>query len=428
MTDYSARTGPTFLDGALLVAAAIPDAGLVYRGSTCVDERIRQTIRPHTRGGTLETTANGGRLLLTMDPYTVAVLGTEDRVEEAVEHLAAQEGIRLVLIASLSRYTLTGEKLGPVARTLDARLPDVDVQDLSTRSLTRDHTDAFRVFYDGLAARLVAQGLPAAAPGTVGVFGYPWTRDSGDTRGDLAELERLIEALGLTWRGALLDGRPSTTFADVASAGTLVAFPDAADAAEVVAEATGATVVRCPIPVSLGDTVGWLRAVATATGREDRLQALIDAELDHVVPLLDRAVHRGLLGRRAVVAAPGEWLPSLVRCLQEDLGIIVTAALARTRHATLEETWDGSAELITDPSIEALNGAIEAARDGGGLDLVIGSNWERSARVAAHRSVPFVEFGYPQRQAWFLRATPHLGTTGVLTWAERLLAAVSDID
>jgi nitrogenase molybdenum-iron protein alpha/beta subunit len=424
MTDFSARTGPTFLDGALLVAAAIPDAGLVYRGSTCVDERVRQTLRPHTRAGTLETTSHGGRMVLTMDPYSVAVLGTEDRVDEAVEHLAAQPGIRLILIASLSRYTLTGEKLEPVARRLDALLPEVAVQALSTRSLTRDHSDAFRVFYDGLAGRLIAQGLEAGAPETVGVLGYPWTRDSGDSRGDLAEIARLVGALGLTWNGALLDGRPSTDFPAVAGSGTLLAFPDAADAADALAEATGAALVCGAIPVSLEDTGTWLRALAAGTGRGARCQELIDAELDHVVPLLDRAVHRGLLGRRAVVAAPGEWLPSLVRCLQEDLGIIVTAALARTRHDVLRETWDQDAPLHTDPSIEGLNRAVGDARARGGLDLIIGSNWERNALEAGHRTVPFVEFGYPQRQAWFLRPTPHLGYTGVLTWAERLLAAV----
>lgn len=425
MTDYSARTGPTFLDGALLVAAAIPDAGLVYRGSTCVDERIRQTLRPHTRAGTLETTSQGGRMVLTMDPYTVAVLGTEDRVDEAVEHLAGQPGIRLVLIASLSRYTLTGEKLDPVARALDARLPDVAVQALSTRSLTRDHGDAFRVFYEGLAARLIAQGVEAGAAETVGVLGYPWTRDSGDSRGDLGEIARLVEALGLTWNGALLDGRPTTTFPEVAGAGTLIAFPDAAGAAETLGDATGATVVSGAIPVALEDVGTWLLALGTATGREARSRALIDAELDHAVPLLDRAVHRGLLGRRAVVAASAEWLPSLVRCLQEDLGIIVTAALARTRHAALAETWDQDVELHTDPSIEALNQVVDAARSQGGLDLVIGSNWERNALEADHRTIPFVEFGYPQRQSWFLRPTPHLGYSGVLTWAERLLAAVA---
>ncbi len=425
MTDYTCPTGPTFLDGVLLVASAIPDAGIVYRGSTCVDERIRQTLRPHVRTGALEANSDSGRLVLTMDPYTVSVMGTEDRVEEAVEHLASRPEINLVLVASLSRYTLTGEKLDPVARALDARFPDVDVQALSTRFLTRDHTDAFRVFYDGLATRLIAQGLGATSPDSVGLLGYPWLRDCGDCRGDIEEIERLVESLGLTWSGVILDGRPSTMFPEVAGAGTLVAFPDASGAADAIAGATSGGVVHSGIPVSLADTEAFLLDLACRTGREERCRAVVEAELDRVVPLLDRAVHRGLMGRRAVVAASAEWLPSLVRCLRQDLGVVVTAALARTRHRTLEETWEDPAELHIDPTIGQLNEVVDAARTRGGLDLIIGSNWEHNALEADHRSVPFVEFGYPQQQIFFLRSTPHLGYNGILTWAERLLNAIS---
>ncbi|MFH1533102.1 MAG: nitrogenase component 1 [Pseudomonadota bacterium] len=425
MKDYTCPTGPTFLDGVLLVASAIPDAGLVFRGSTCVEERIRQTLRPHTRGGNLDATSGGGRLALTMDPYTVSVMGTEDRVEAAAEQLAARAGIKLILLASLSRYTLTGEKLEPLARTLGARFPEADVQALSTRSLTRDHGDAFRAFYNGTATRLIARGLGTSTANTVGLIGYPWTRDSGDCRGDIAELRRLVEALGLTWAGALLDGRPSAAFREVAEAGTLVAFPDGAAAATAIAGATGGDAMLSGVPVSLEDTGAWLLDLAGRTGRRARAGAVIDAELRRVEALLDRVVHRGLMGRRAVVAATGEWLPGLVRCLQEDLGVVVTAALARTRHRGFAEAWDAPAELHLDTSVSTLNDAVDRARSHGGLDLIIGSNWERNALEAGHRSIPFVEFGYPQQQIFFLRSTPHLGYDGVLTWAERLLTAIN---
>ena len=427
MTDFSCRTGPTFLDGVLLVAAAIPDAGLVFRGSSCVDERVRQSLRPHGGAGCLETLEHGGRLVLTMDPYSVSVMGTEERVARGVEALVARGGIRLVLLATLSRYHLTGERLGPLAGNLDARLPDVDVQALSTRLLARDHHDAFRAFYAGLAARLVAQGLETPIPGTVGILGAPWLRDGGDSRGDIEELTRLVEGLGLTCSGVLLDGRPSTTFAPVAGADTLVAFPDAADAAEILAGATGAGLLRCAVPVSLDDCGAWLLELARRTGREARGQTLVEDELRRVVPLLDSVVPGALLGRRAIVAATAEWLPSLVRCLQEDLGMVVTDALARTRRGSLEDSWTGPATLHPDASVDQLNAAIDAARTRGGVDVIIGSNWERNALEAAHRTIPFVEFGYPQQRSTFLRSTPHLGYSGVLTWAERLLAAVKSV-
>ena len=427
MMDNSLRSTPTFVDGVLLATAAIPDAGLVFRSGACVDEQIRQTFRHHALSEALNSLIPDPRMIMTMDPYSVSLMGTEDRVVQAVEHFAGRRDISLAFLAELSRYTLVGEKLAHLAAALDARIDGCDVQAVSTRFLARDFSDALRSVNDGIAARLVAQGIGDAptTPGTVGILGYAWNRDGGDSRGDFAELGRLVETLGLTFTGALLSARPSSTFAGVAGASTLVALPFGESAAAVVAAATGASVMSRPLPVALADTEAWLLGVAAYHGCEDRARRVIEEELTRVVPLLDRVVPRFLVGKRALVVATEEWLPSLVRCLREDLGVVVAGAVTRSRHGEPPVDGESSFDRTFDPSVDLLNHLVEGALAQGGLDLIIGSNWERNALIAAHRSIPFVEFGYPQLRSHFLQPTPHVGFNGAVTWAQRLIDAMA---
>ena len=47
--DYTMRTSPNYMAGALLAANAVSDCLLVYRGSACIEEQVVQTFGPHER-------------------------------------------------------------------------------------------------------------------------------------------------------------------------------------------------------------------------------------------------------------------------------------------------------------------------------------------------------------------------------------------
>jgi len=412
--DDSVRTTPTFMDGVFQVANGIPDALLVFRGSTCVLDYVRTTFVRHDLHQGLVPDLGPRRLALTQEPHTVTAMGTEELALDVAEAAAQRISPAVVLLSELPRHVILGENIGFMAEALSRRigLPCVAA---GADGLARGEGDAVTSLLDGLA-RAVIESTPLPQPrrDTVALLGLLPSRNEGDAQGDVEELERLVAAARAEPLTTWLSGRPFGQLRAALEAEILVGLPRGAGAAARIAEVTGARRLELPLPISIRGTEDWLRALGALTGGD--VESWIRRALDIVVPRLDAALPV-LRGRRALVAATGDWLDGVTRCLGEDLGISVIPVL-RSRNQAARP--DG----ITDPSVANLTEVVDAARNSGGLDLIIGSAWEQTALPPRHRDLPFVEFGFPQKQAHFLRSTPHLGFRGVLTWAERLFDAL----
>lgn len=430
MTDFSLRTTAAFPLGVYLVANAVPDSLLVFRGSACVYEAFEAALRPHDFGQTLGD-AISPRLVDTTEPFTTSILGVEGRVADLAGWSRFLADKRLVFLGELVRISIMGEGLRAAARVVTANtgLPCVPALSLD---LSRDADDALRSLLTGMAQVLAAEGSPSGGeaatgegglePRSVGIVGYPFLRHEGDSEGDIAELERLVRTLGLDPAPIWLSGAGWEHLRRLARARHLLALPLGVDAARSLARASGASVTEVPLPVSLGQCEEWLRALAATAGAEAAVDAVLDAELARVVPLADRLVSLSLRGRRVAVIADPSWLPGLVRCFEEDLGLEVVCALWRTRRNPHGEASTDRDEPSRDydPSAASLAHHLEAAQAAGGLDAIVGSTFERNALPVGLAHVPFVEFGFPQHTKHYLVPTPHLGFSGVLTWAQRL--------
>ena len=104
----------------------------------------------------------------------------------------------------------------------------------------------------------------------------------------------------------------------------------------------------------------------------------------------------------------------------------VAAALCRSRrdpHDPDADPQDPSRRF--DPSEASIRHHVDRALVEGGVDVIIGSAWERNVLHDAHARIPFVEFGYPQDRAHFIVPAPHLGFSGVPTWAQRIYEALA---
>lgn len=424
MDDFSRRTIPRFNDAVLCVANAVPDSAIVFRGGSCIYEAFDSVFSGHDYGQTLLQDLARRRIFDTTEPDTTSMLGVESKVGEVKQWKAGLHDRRVLFIAELARITLMGESIRIAAETVrkNTGIPCVPARSIT---LIRDDADAFRSLLDGMVRVVLEQPLPNLRPQSVGILGYPHVRNEGDTAGDLAELARLVAGLGLLPLPIWLSGAGWDLLARIAEASLLVALPDGVPAAQRLGKATGAPILEAPLPVSLAQTEAWLRALAERTGTQAACEQLLDAELRHIVPRIDQYVRRFLLGRRAVVVASAAWLPGIVQCLTEDLGIEVVAALQRSRRDEAQpDTNPLDVARTFDPSEASLRHHIDAALAQGGLDLVIGSSWERNALHRAHQAIPFVEFGFPQERAHFLAPTPHLGFGGVATWAQRVYEAL----
>lgn len=420
MEDFSRRTTPRFNDAVFAVANSVPDSLIVFRGAACVYEAFDVTFKAHDLNQTVLRDHGTRRLLDTTEPFTRSILGIETKATDLAPWKTRMAGRHIIYLAELARVTIMGESIRFAADALRQNTGIPCVPAAST-TLARDDADALRTLLDGMVGVLLEGELPARRDGTVGVLGYPFARREGDTEGDLAELARLVRGLGLEPLPIWLSGASWDLLGQIAAAGHLVALPDGAAAAHRLAAATGAPVLHAPLPVSLAQTEAWLRDLAAQTGTQAAAQAFLDSELARVVPRLDAYVRRHLLGRRAVVVASAAWLPGIVRCLTEDLGIEVASALCRSRRDAAEPDADAQDVARTfDPSEASIRHHLDRALASGGVDLLIGSSWECNVLHREHRAIAFLEFGFPQERSHFLAPTPHLGFAGVLTWAQRI--------
>jgi nitrogenase molybdenum-iron protein alpha/beta subunit len=425
--DYTMRTSPNYMAGALMAANAVSDALLVYRGSACVEEQVVQTFAPHDLGHGMSVNRAEGRLVLTMDPETVSLMGAAQSALKAARWGLQTRQVRVVLLSELIRHSLTGENIRRLSEQLEAELgvpcvaTDADVLD-------RDFGDSTRSIMDGLARAAVERAPEAPlAEGSVAAVGYLRSRNEGDSDGDNAELRRILAGGGLELCSTWLSGGTWEELLEATRAQTIVGLPFAGNAARLLAERSRAASIATALPVSLAGTVAWLEAVAGAADRPGAFDSFVEQELRRVVSLLDRYATRFLRGKRVLVAATGDWLDGIVRCLSEDVGMEVVAGILRQRHP--EDGLTGPEDLdaldrLVDPSVASLRHHADKALQEGGLDLVIGSFWERSALLGEYAHIPFLEFGYPQYRSHFLSPTPHLGFEGVLTWAQRIFEAL----
>jgi nitrogenase molybdenum-iron protein alpha/beta subunit len=282
--------------------------------------------------------------------------------------------------------------------------------------MERDHREAFESILGGIAETLPAGSFATRDADSVGLVGLLWERGEGDWEGNRLELERLVGALGLRLCPPWLSGGSYGELAAAGRAPRIVALPGGRRAAQALARRSQAQVIPLELPVGLEGTAAWLRRLAAATGRGERAEKFIRAELGAVLPRLDRVLLRCFAGRRVALIAGEEWLRTLPGFLERELGMAVPVRLARQRFAPA----GGGAGQAYDPSVDSINRKLAAARRGGGLDLIIGSFWERNILAPELQGVPFMEFGYPFKTSHFLAPAPFLGFRGVLTWAEQL--------
>lgn len=265
---------------------------------------------------------------------------------------------------------------------------------------------------EGYAAALAALAdvVPLAAgpvrSDVVAVVGMRVDRREGDREGDLAEVARFLDALGLVACPPWPSPAGVEGISLMARAGTLVATPYGREAARRLAKRTGANVVETGLPVGLAGTSAWVRRVSDSTGTRDAAEAFLAAELDWAAPRLEWVVPHMLLHRRLCLGGDGPWLAAWAEAFGE-VGCRVVGALV-TAGALPEECGL--------PLVDVVPGPDEA-------DLVVGDH----ACVEAAREVgtPALERGYPNLGEHVVTARPTLGISGFLGEVEAVVNRLS---
>jgi nitrogenase molybdenum-iron protein alpha/beta subunit len=283
-------------------------------------------------------------------------------------------------------------------------------------------------------------------PGEVGLLGYLFDRHEGDHEGNLAELARILAALGLQPGPVTTSGVPFARLADTAASEHLLTFPYLR--ADKLRRITRREVHAAPWPLSLRGADAFVRAVARAAGvPATRAESLIQAERAAVEARLGLARERLRDQRVALLAdvpTAAGWLSLL-----EELGM--RPAFVGLRGHTLGGTdalqaaLDGlgarlppGVPVLEQPSLRELQTRVAALLRQGRLDGVLASATELNAisalgpelllapyagSLSAQPGLWHLEIGFPCKAWHCTRPMPFLGYAGVLEQAQRLLDA-----
>jgi nitrogenase molybdenum-iron protein alpha/beta subunit len=327
-----------------------------------------------------------------------------------------------VLLTSMPLCGITGAQYDRIIAGIGAARPMVEIPGHSLRG---DWLDGFAETLQAIARCKV---LPRARRrrSAIALVGYLMDRNEGDHTGNLAELARLLAALGLELVSVWPGGGTWAELDRVAQAGTIVSLPFGRAAARTLADKTGARLVETGVPVGIDGTRRWVEAVAGSCGRTSRARRLVAAELERIAARLARVIPFYFLNRGVALITDPHHLGGLAG-LCTDLGMRIRFAAAMGRESHLPaELREGVAPGVP-VQCEILQGASREARlREAGLapgDLLVCSG---EFGAGLRRDFAIVEFGVPSFAHHVFTDAPFLGFACALQLANRMANALSE--
>jgi nitrogenase molybdenum-iron protein alpha/beta subunit len=439
LEDYSQRASFPYLQGSYLAVNALADAYLVVDGPNCVFFKAEHLFGAHDLASSLLDVGGLHRIIHTDVNVDAVITGHEALVGSQLRAVGRHERVGGLFLTALPMAALTGIDYPELAERIGVETGR-KIYALRARSLELDWLDGYADFLATLAAEIP---LPARRPDPtkLAIVGHFMDRNEGDGLGNLAELERLCRALGLELVSVWLGGQRVGELERVAEAGTVVSLPHGREAARILADRLGATLVRAPLPFGVDATSAFVRCVAESTGRAaaaarfcDESVAAIGRHWRWLVPR--RLLHRGIAffgdphlaaGLVELAGFVGMRVTLLAACSRRreiDSWQTVPAGTVATSDISSEATASASSAIVWEPRVAALArllGAVAAE-----TDVLVSNYW--GLRWAAERcpTVKQLELGFPSRGYHRCRPAPWLGYEGALELGDRLANALGD--
>ncbi len=415
----------SFQVGLNLVVNAIRDSYLVVDGPNCVIFRTSQIQGNHDWCSDLLRSSGFHRVADTDCTTERAAVGDDRLLIDRLRGVDEQADCRLVMLSSMSPVAVTGRQYDKIVAELDPPLSH-PVVTVPCGSLEGDWLHGYALALESLATQLPLKKAKIN-PGKTAVVGYMWDRNEGDHWANREELEDLLRTMGIEPVSWWLGGGSVDELSAIGEAGTIISFPYARKAAQILAGRTGAKLISCQLPVGLQGTISWIKDVAQALGCMEKAQELIDQKLAETLPKLKWILPHGLLGKNLAIVSD----PHLGRALEnalDELGcnIVLRVNWSDEQNATPEEN-QGLGKTITKASPLLLAEEIRKIQEDDGLDLIITNSNALISHVdsAGAGRLPFVELGFPSFNTHNLYQSPYMGFGGVLRLVDRVYNAIS---
>lgn len=417
--DLTIRLNYPYLMGVYLAVNATSDAFILVDGPDCVTFKAEHIQGKHDWGSTLLDCRGLHRIVLSGASRDTVSLAREDEIERLLDGMAQREEGGVVILCALTMCGMISVDYQRVLRLVNERWNKIAFE-IPTDTLVHDWLDGYGHMLNGFAANVPLRKQRERRPDRVAIVGHLMHRTEGDCRGDVSELKRMLEGIGLEVASVWLDGGTWDELSAAETAGTVISLPYGRMAAKTLARRLGADLLEVGLPIGLEGTSRWLREIASALGTTTLAERFIDRELSQTVPHLQWVIPEVFLNRRVALVGDPHLLTGMLE-LTRELGLRPANVLALAREAHITDEL----KALAPPSFhvqvherEWLN-EMEAT---GEVDLVLTNNlgWQ----VIGNAFGPVMEMGFPSYFTHALSERPTLGFRGVLQQAERMADAM----
>lgn len=425
--DTSQRLSQTCLIGVYAAVNAIPDAYLLVDAPDCAHLKGQFIHGNHDWLSTLISISGYHRLANSALHCWKVIAKRDDSIVARLQKMGEFRGSGLVLMTSMPMATIVGVDYDRLChKAQDAS--GTDTFHVVDRAIDGDWMDGYAEVLLTLAKRLPVDRALRKDPKKVAIVGYFMDRNEEDHRGNLRELRRLLEALGLELTTVWAGGEPWEQMKrGVQEAGTILSFPYARRAALTLSRRLKTPLVENRLPFGLKATVEWIEQLGATFERPEQAQALIASELKDVMPRLEFVVPYQFLHRRMVFIGDPHQAEGFLEIAQ-DLGCRVpflTVSARRHNAKNIRALRDSGAlpdtTVLIDPRmwgyIERFSPIQTTA------DLIVSCNTTMSGAEEG-----YLEFGFPcyERHALFDR--PFLGFRGMMAFVDDMARELRRVD
>ncbi len=220
--------------GAYLAINGIPDAYILIDGPDCALYKSHFIHGRHDLNCTLLDIKGKHRVCFTNICAQSVTKDHNDVILRRVHQLDVLDNSAAIYLTALPGCSLTGVDYDHLMRGAGLFMKKQSIS-IPPTSLVGDWLDGFAITMRTTVRHMEFKEADPK-PENVGLIGYMYDRDEGDHRGNIKELRRIIEALGLNLKTVWFSNTPYHDLEGQAGqCGTIVGFPHGREAAEELA-------------------------------------------------------------------------------------------------------------------------------------------------------------------------------------------------